>query len=43
MARVYGKDKSCLAPAMSLASEALNVSSLPPAASPLVLEEISAP
>jgi len=43
VARVYGKDKSCLAPAMSFASEALKVSSLPPAASPLVLEEISAP
>ena len=43
VARVYGKDKSCLDPAMSLAMAALSVSSLPPAASPLVLEEISAP
>lgn len=43
VARVYGKDSSCLAPAMSLAMAALSVSSMAPAASPLVLEEISAP
>ena len=43
VARVYGKDKSCLDPAMGLAMAALSVSSLPPATSPLVLEEISAP
>jgi pyrimidine-nucleoside phosphorylase len=42
VARVYGKDEESLAPAMELARAALRVSPSAPAASPLILEELSA-
>ncbi len=42
VARVYGKDEESLKPAMELARAALAVSPGAPAASPLVLEELSA-
>lgn len=42
IARLYGKNEACLAPAMELARKALRVGSSVPAAAPLVLEELSA-
>ncbi len=42
VARIFGKDESCLAPALALAQKALKISGSAPDKYPLVLEEIVA-
>jgi pyrimidine-nucleoside phosphorylase len=42
VASIFGKDESCLAPALALAQKALKISGSAPDKSPLVLEEIVA-